>query len=119
MSPYRVPSPPPSEPPATVTFGDHVFRLVGVLAVAVYVFASAGCKGALPIISAALTASQLACAFESTLTDAPALADACAIDKALVPELQKIIGEREAAAKAGVRWRSAAGDGGASDAAAK
>jgi hypothetical protein len=64
-----------------------------------------GCAGAGPIVKTVLDATQLACTFESTITSAPALADACQIDHALVPILENIIGEREAAAKAGVRWR--------------
>jgi hypothetical protein len=71
------------------------------------------CKSALPIIEAALTASQIACIATSTLTDAPALAAACAVDKALVPALlpviENLIAQREAAAKAGVLWHGDAG----------
>lgn len=108
MSPYRTNAPPSPEP---LSRRQRVHRLV--LAFALTLTTITACKGALPIIAAALTASQLACAFESSLTDASALADACAIDKALVPDLQNLIAEREGAKKAGVVWHKV--DAGAGD----
>ena len=53
-----------------------------------------------------LSASQIACVELSSLTDAKAVATACAIDSALVPILQQLIGQREAAKQVGVSWQA-------------
>ena len=56
-------------------------------------------------VKAALDASELGCVFASELTDAKAVADACSVDRALVPVVEKLIGQREAAKKSGVAWK--------------
>ena len=56
-----------------------------------------------------LTATQIACAMSSQLTDSKAVAAACQIDAALLPLLEQLIAEREAAKKSGVTWQSDAG----------
>lgn len=81
------------------------------------------CKAALPFIRAALTASEIACIFTSPLTNAQAVADVCAIEKSIVPlllpEIERMIATREAAAKAGVTWYSIKVDAGAPEAGAR
>ena len=57
----------------------------------------------------ALEVSQIACVFATELTDAAAVATACQIDQELVPVIQQLISEREAAKKAGVHWGADAG----------
>lgn len=52
----------------------------------------------------ALDAVQIACIFQSSVTDESALADACAIAKDLLPVVRQLIGQREGAKRAGVRW---------------
>ena len=61
---------------------------------------------------AGLSLAQIACVFGSVLTDAPALAEACAIDKSLSPVLEQLIGQREAAKRQGVHYMAPAADGG-------
>jgi len=60
----------------------------------------------------ALDASDLTCVFGSELTDADALADFCKFAKPLVPLLRDLIGQREAAKRAGVMWPGARDAGG-------
>ena len=55
-------------------------------------------------VKTALDATALGCVFASEIIDAKAVADACAIDQALVPVLEKLIAQREAAKKSGVEW---------------
>jgi hypothetical protein len=67
--------------------------------------ALAGCQYFTPQnIRTALDATQLACVFSSELTDSKAVADACQIDQALVPVLDKLLEQRDAARKQGVTW---------------
>lgn len=63
----------------------------------------------------ALTVADIACVFGSALVDPEALALACGIEKRFVPILDQLIGQREAAKRAGVKWTPR--DAGASDAA--
>lgn len=63
-----------------------------------------------------LDAVQIACVFESTITDEPALADACGIAHDLLPLLRQLVGQREAAKRAGVGWKRES-DAGTGDAA--
>jgi hypothetical protein len=62
------------------------------------------------IENAVLSAEQVACIFASSITDAPALAKACNIADAVLPTLlpliEKLIGQREAAKRAGAPWPS-------------
>ncbi len=60
-------------------------------------------------IHSALDAVQIACVFESDVSDSSALADACGIAHDLIPILGNLVGEREAAKKAGVHWHADAG----------
>lgn len=69
-------------------------------------FAFAACSLFTPgNVKAALDATALGCVFASELTDAKAVADACSIDQALVPTIEKLIAQREAAKKSGVAWK--------------
>ena len=60
-------------------------------------------------LKTALDASALACVFASELTDAQAVASACSIDQALVPVIDQLIAQRDAAKKQGVHWGADAG----------
>ena len=62
---------------------------------------------------AVLSASQIACVFASGLSDSRAVADACSIDKALLPVLEQLISVKQAAAKAGVTYHDPLADAGA------
>ena len=62
---------------------------------------------------AVLSASQVACIFASGLSDSRAIADACAIDRALLPVLEQLISVREAAKKSGVSYHDPMKDAGA------
>ena len=53
---------------------------------------------------AVLSASLLACVFASSLSTSTAIADACAIDRALLPVLEQLIAVKAAAAKSGVTY---------------
>ncbi len=55
-------------------------------------------------IRSALDAVQIACIFESQITDEKQLADACAIAQDLIPILRNLVGQREAAKRSGVSW---------------
>ncbi len=61
----------------------------------------------------ALSAIQLGCVFESSLTDSKAVAEACGFAQAWGPEIkvliEKLIGQREAAKSAGLKWGADAG----------
>ena len=59
----------------------------------------------------ALDVAQLACIFASELTDESAVAEACGIERELSPVIRRLIAQREAAKRAGVRWTNAT-DGG-------
>ena len=61
---------------------------------------------------AVLSASQIACVFASSLSSSTAIADACAIDKALLPVLEQLIAVKAAAAKAGVTYHDPMKDAG-------
>lgn len=56
-----------------------------------------------------LDAAQLACLFASTLTDAPAVLEACRIDAELTPVVRQLLAQRDGARKAGVVWSADAG----------
>ena len=55
-------------------------------------------------VKQALDASELACIMSKQLTDSKALADICKIDHALVPIIDSLIGQREAARAQGAQW---------------
>ena len=54
-----------------------------------------------------LDVAQLACIFASELTDESAVAEACAVERELSPVIRRLIAQREAAKRAGVRWDGA------------
>ena len=60
-------------------------------------------------IKGALDATSLGCVFASELTDAKAVTDACTIDQALVPVVERLIAQRQAAKSVGVVWGGDAG----------
>lgn len=62
----------------------------------------------------ALDAMQLACIFNSTVTQEEKLAEICSIATDLLPVIRKLVAQREAGRAAGVTWD---GDAGARDAA--
>jgi len=62
---------------------------------------------------AVLSASQIACVFASSLSDSKAIADTCAIDRALLPVLEQLIAVKAAAAKSGVTYHDPMKDAGA------
>lgn len=64
-------------------------------------------------IKTALDAVQLACVFESAITDSDALAKVCDIAEDSVPLVRKLVQQRQAAQKSGVSW--SAPDGGITD----
>jgi hypothetical protein len=77
---------------------------------AVLLVAPAACSLFTPAnLKSAIDATQLACVFASALTDSAAVADACQIDRSLVPVLDQLIAQREGAKKSGVRWGADAG----------
>ncbi len=56
-------------------------------------------------LDAALNASQIACIFQSQISDAQELKTFCNITQDFDPQLlHNLIGQREAARRAGVRW---------------
>lgn len=57
----------------------------------------------------ALDAIDLACVFNSTVTNEEELARICGIAKPLLPLLRQLIGQREGAKRSGVRWDGDAG----------
>lgn len=57
-------------------------------------------------VSSALDAAQLACVFESQVSDEKSLADACSIANDLIPIVRRLIAQREAAKRSGVAWVS-------------
>jgi hypothetical protein len=72
-------------------------------------WALAGCSYFTPQnVKTALDATELACVFSSELTDSKAVAEACKIDAALVPVLEQLIAQRDAARKQGVKWTASA-----------
>lgn len=81
--------------------------------------AALSCTGSRPVSPEttrdALTLTEIACIFASNLLDAPALASYCRIDPRLAPIIADLIGQREGARRAGVRWPSDA-DAGTGDA---
>lgn len=81
--------------------------------------AALSCSGSRPVSPEttrdALTLAEIACIFASNLLDASALAGYCRIDPRLAPVIADLIGQREGARRAGVRWPSDA-DAGAGDA---
>lgn len=62
--------------------------------------------------NSALDAIQLGCVFASTIDDESKLADACGIARDLIPLLRDLVGQRNAARKAGVSWGHPYRDGG-------
>ncbi len=56
-----------------------------------------------PVVSV-LNAAQIACIMRSEVTDDKALADACDVAKDLLPIVRRLVGQREAARRAGVKW---------------
>lgn len=109
--------PPPADPPIPpmppTGTGGLVARLALAAVFAIMVATGVGCslftpKGA----RNALDAIQLACVFQSELSDEKALADACAIAEDLIPLLRKLVAQREAAKRSGMTWDRGA-DGGA------
>lgn len=64
-------------------------------------------------INSALDALQIACIFESQITDEQKLASACGIAQDLIPVVRKLVGQREAAKRAGVSWHREPVDAGA------
>jgi hypothetical protein len=52
----------------------------------------------------ALDALQLACVFQSLVTDEKALADACGVADDMLPVLRNLVAQREGARRAGVSW---------------
>jgi hypothetical protein len=62
--------------------------------------------------NSAMDAVQLACLFESQLTDEKALADACGLASDLIPIIRRLVAQREAAKRAGVAWHGPTTDAG-------
>lgn len=105
-----------SKPPSTPPKGP------GPLAGAAVLLAIIGCLGVLAgntsckdpnvpvIVNDALTATQIFCVESSQFTDSQAVADACAIDTALVPIIEQLLAQKAAAAKQGFAWDAGAGD---------
>jgi len=56
----------------------------------------------------ALDASELGCVFATELSDSKAVAGLCKIDQTLVPVIEQLIAQRNAAKKAGVTWDAGA-----------
>lgn len=54
--------------------------------------------------NSALDAVQIACVFGTEVIEEEAVADACGIARELIPVIRNLIGQREAAKRAGVRW---------------
>ena len=59
----------------------------------------------------ALDAVQLACIFNSAVTQEETLAKICDVSLDMLPVIRKLVSQREAAARAGVKWKPAT-DGG-------
>lgn len=57
----------------------------------------------------ALTATEIACVFNSEIVEEKTLATVCGIAKELAPLLRDLIGQREGARAAGIRWQYDAG----------
>lgn len=74
-------------------------------AAAALVLALAGCSlFTASNLKTALDGSALACVFGSELTAAAALATVCKLDQALVPVVDQLIAQRQAAKASGVTW---------------
>lgn len=117
--PYRTPAERPAEAdPRSLLDRLVAFACIGTIFVCgLIVPTTTGCKESLPYVRAALSATEIACIFTSPLTNAQAVTDVCKIEKTvapvLLPEIERMIATREAAAKAGVTWYSIKVDAGA------
>lgn len=119
---------PPVPPPPKLPFiGGSLLSIIG----AALLFVGAACLVADPMIEPpitsvvtgcsltrqeakdvtkkALSVLDLACIFASSIVDEGALAKACGIADDLTPLLRELVGQREAARKAGVTWRGSDG----------
>jgi hypothetical protein len=115
MSPYRMlaelPMVSDPEPPRV-----PLFSRVAIVA-ALLVLSVTGCAWwdahGKTVETVALDAASIACIEASAFTDAPAVVDACKIDKTLTPLVEQLIAQKMAAKKAGFSWKQPGSDAGA------
>lgn len=106
-----------NEPRASSPRTLRTHLLAGCVVVVVgSAISEAGCKDpqlAQDIVHGALEAEQIACIFNSTITNDQELATLCHIAEPLLPLVRQLVGQREGARRAGVSWGATA-DGGTS-----
>lgn len=102
--------PPPPAPPPPSASGRFAIATAASLAL---MMAISGCSlFTRQNAKTALDAAALACVFQSEIEDEGALADACELARDLIPVIRNLIGQRDAAKLAGVRWKTEATDAG-------
>ncbi len=86
---------------------DFTAYFIGVIAICLGCYVCGQCTGCSAaqnhvVAQDVLTASQILCVLASNFTDDAAVAEACAIDKVLVPLVRPFLAQKEATAAAAV-----------------